>query len=44
MVNLTGIEVAQDLSKRVDVSSPPGVTLVNVEPADVNVVVPPKKQ
>jgi hypothetical protein len=44
MVNLTGIEVAQDLSKRVDVSTPPGVTLVNVEPADVNVVVPPKKQ
>jgi hypothetical protein len=43
MVNLTGIEAAQDLSKRVDVSMPPGVTLVNVEPADVNVVVPPKK-
>ncbi|MGA2029959.1 MAG: CdaR family protein [Verrucomicrobiota bacterium] len=42
MVNLTGIEAAQDLSKRVDVSTPPGVTLVNVEPADVNVVVPPK--
>jgi hypothetical protein len=43
MVNLTDIEAAQNLSKRVDVSMPPGITLVSVDPAEVNVVVPPKK-
>jgi YbbR domain-containing protein len=43
MVNLTDIEPGQNLSKRVDVSMPPGITLVSVDPAEVNVVVPPKK-
>ncbi len=42
-VDLTGIESAQDLSKRIDVSAPPGVTLVRVVPPQVDVVVPPKK-
>ena len=43
-VDLTGVEQAENLRKRVEVSSPPGVTLVRVEPAEVSVVVPPKKE
>ena len=42
VVDLTGIEAAVDLKKRVDVSAPPGVTVVRVVPAEVDVVVPPK--
>ena len=42
-VDLTGIEAARDLKKRVDVSVPPGVTVVRVAPAEVEVVVPPKQ-
>jgi hypothetical protein len=41
-VDLTGIEAARDLKKRADVSVPPGVTVVRVVPAEVDVVVPPK--
>ena len=41
-VDLTQITSAQDLRKRVDVSTPPGVTVVSVSPAEVDVVVPPK--
>lgn len=43
-VDLTGIESAQNLKKRVHVSTPPGITLVEVIPEEVNVVVPPKKE
>jgi len=43
-VDLTGIEAARDLKKRVDVSVPPGVTVVRVVPAEVGVVVPPKRE
>jgi YbbR domain-containing protein len=43
-VDLTGIEAARDLRKRVDVSVPPGVTVVRVVPAEVGVVVPPKQE
>ena len=42
-VDLTGIEAAQDLRKRVEVSAPPGVTLDRVTPSEVDVVVPPKQ-
>jgi len=42
-VDLTGIESARDLNKRVHVSTPPGITLVEVIPAEVNVVIPPKE-
>lgn len=42
-VDLTDIEPARDLRKRVDVSVPPGVTVVRVVPAEVDVVVPPKR-
>jgi YbbR domain-containing protein len=42
LVDLTGVEAAQDLKKRVDVSTPPGITFVSAEPAEVDVVVPPR--
>jgi hypothetical protein len=41
MVDLTGIETARDLKKRLDVSVPAGVTVVRVEPTEVRVLVPP---
>ena len=34
-------ESARDLRRRVDVSAPPGVTLVSVDPPKVGVIVPP---
>jgi len=43
LVDLTGIEVARDLKKRVDVSTPPGITFVSAVPADVDVMAPPRK-
>jgi len=43
-VDLTGIEAASDLRKRVDVSVPPGLTVVHVLPEEVDVVVPPKNK
>ena len=42
-VDLTDIESARDLRKRVDVSAPPGVTVVKIVPPLVDVVVPPKR-
>jgi YbbR domain-containing protein len=41
-VDLTDINSARDLKRRVDVSVPSGVTLVNVEPAKVGVILPPR--
>ena len=41
-VDLTDIDSAPDLKRRVDVSVPAGVTLVNVEPAKVGVILPPR--
>jgi YbbR domain-containing protein len=40
VVNLTGIESSHDLHRRVEVSVPTSVTLVNVEPREVDVIVP----
>jgi hypothetical protein len=40
-VDLTDIESAGDLHRVVDVSAPPGVTLVNVDPPKVMVFPPP---
>jgi YbbR domain-containing protein len=42
-VDLTDIESARDLRKRVDVSAPPGVTVIKIAPPLVDVVVPPKR-
>lgn len=43
-VDLTEIESAVDLHKRVDVSTPPGVTFVGASPSVVEVVSPPKRE
>ncbi len=42
VVDLTGIVAGRNLKRRVEVSTPPGVTLVSVEPAEVGVLFPPK--
>jgi YbbR domain-containing protein len=42
LVDLTGIEAAQDLRKRVEVSAPAGVRHMRVEPEEVQIVFPPK--
>jgi len=44
LVDLTDIEAARNLQRRVDISTPTGVTLVNVEPPEVNVVIPPQRK
>jgi YbbR domain-containing protein len=41
-VDLTGIQAAQDLRKRIDVATPPGVSYVRVEPQEVQVIFPSK--
>ena len=41
VVDLTDVQSARDLRRRVDVSTPPGVTLVSVDPTKVGVIVPP---
>jgi len=41
VVDLTGIEPAKKLRRRVDISLPPGVRLVSVNPSTVEVIVPP---
>jgi hypothetical protein len=41
VVNLTDIGPERDLHLPVDVSTPPGVTLVSVDPAKVGVIAPP---
>jgi YbbR domain-containing protein len=41
VVNLTDIGSERDLHVPVDVSTPPGVTLVSVDPPKVGVIVPP---
>jgi len=42
LVDLTGIEAAQGLRKRVEVSAPAGITHMRVEPEEVQIVFPPK--
>ena len=41
-VNLNELDPAKDLKRRVNVSVPPGITLVSVEPARVGILIPPK--
>ena len=41
VVDLTDVQSTRDLRRRVDVSTPPGVTLVSVDPSKVGVIVPP---
>jgi YbbR domain-containing protein len=40
-VDLTGIESANNLRKRVEVSVPAGVTVVDVQPPEVDAIFPP---
>jgi len=42
VVDLTDIESARDLHRVVEVSAPPGVTFVSVDPARVAVIPPPR--
>ena len=42
VVDLTGIEAARSLSKRIEISMPAGVTLVEAVPGQVDVTLPPK--
>jgi YbbR domain-containing protein len=42
LVDLTDIEAAHVLRRHVDVSTPTGVTLVSVSPAELSVVIPPQ--
>lgn len=44
IVDLTGIESSQSLTRPVHVSIPAGITLVEVVPAEVDVVLPLKKE
>jgi YbbR domain-containing protein len=41
MVNLTNMESSHDFHLQVEVSTPAGVTLVSVDPAEVDVIIPP---
>jgi YbbR domain-containing protein len=43
-VDLTDIESAKNLPRRVDVSVPDGIELVSVDPAKVSVIIPPPKR
>ena len=40
-VDLTDVDSGKDLKRHVDVSVPSGVTLVNVEPPQVGILIPP---
>ena len=42
LVDLTGIEAARSLRKRIEVSAPAGVTHVGVQPEEVDVIIPSK--
>jgi YbbR domain-containing protein len=42
-VDLTAIESARDLRRRVDVSVPSGIELVSVAPAKVGIIIPPPR-
>ena len=43
IVDLTGVAVARDLRKRVEVSVPAGVTHLRVAPEEVQVIFPPER-
>ncbi len=40
-VDLTGVDAAKDLKRSVDVAVPSGITVLNVDPPKVGVIVPP---
>jgi YbbR domain-containing protein len=42
-VDLTGIESTRGVRKRIDITTPTGITFVRVTPDEVEVIVPPKR-
>jgi len=44
VVDLTGVVAGSDRKRRVEVTTPPGVTLVSVVPAEVDVVFPSRTE
>jgi hypothetical protein len=42
-VDLTGVEAARGLRKRIEITTPAGITLVRVVPEEVEVIVPGKR-
>lgn len=42
LVDLTGISAAHDLRKRIQVSTPPGVTYTHASPEEVQIIFPPR--
>jgi hypothetical protein len=42
LVDLTGVDNVENVRKRIEISVPAGVTLVQVEPTEVQVIAPPK--
>jgi YbbR domain-containing protein len=43
LVDLTGVEAARGLRKRIEITTPAGITLVRVVPEEVEVIVPGKR-
>jgi hypothetical protein len=41
-VDLSDIDSAKDLKRHVDISGPSGITIVNVDPPQVGIIIPPK--
>jgi hypothetical protein len=41
-VDVTSADISQNFNRQLRIATPPGITLMRVEPADVTVVVPPK--
>jgi YbbR domain-containing protein len=44
LVDLTGVQAANALRQRIEVSTPAGVTYVKVEPEEVQIIFPPKPE
>ncbi len=42
VADLTDVDLAPNMKRHVEVSVPPGVTLVSVDPPEVGVLIPPK--
>jgi hypothetical protein len=40
-VDISGFDPVKDLKRDVDVSLPPGITLISVDPAKVGIIPPP---
>jgi hypothetical protein len=41
-VDVTELDSGKDSRRRVDVATPPGVTLISVEPRDIGIILPPR--